>query len=332
MGKECGKFIVSLDFELMWGVRDVVTIDAYGEHIRGVHTALPKLLEYFKKYHINGTFATVGLLFFENKEELVANLPEVKPQYTDANLSPYGNYIDQFVGTDTKSDPYHYGPGLIELIKTTPGQEIATHTFCHYYCLEPGQTLEDFKHDLLSAIRIANKRGIHIETIIFPRNQVNEAYLEVCRQHGIKSYRHNEESWIYAARNNENERLSRRSLRLLDAYINISGHHCYTDSYMAASVPYSMPSSRFLRPYSKRLKWLEGLRLNRITEGMSHAAKNNLTYHLWWHPHNFGINHDENFAFLEKILMHYQHLNTKYSFSSLNMSELAKRLYESTGK
>jgi peptidoglycan/xylan/chitin deacetylase (PgdA/CDA1 family) len=316
----------------MWGVRDVVTIDTYGQHIRGVHTALPELLRYFKKYHINGTFAAVGLLFFENKEELMNNLPAVKPNYNDPNLSPYGDYIDKFVGSDTASDPYHYGPRLIELIKNTPGQEIATHTFCHYYCLEPGQTLDDFKHDLQSAISIAKKRGITIETIIFPRNQVNEKYLEVCREHGIKSYRHNEESWLYTARNNENERLLRRSLRLVDAYFNISGHHCYTDSCMSASFPYSMPSSRFLRPYSSRLKWLEGLRLHRITEGMTHAAKNNLTYHLWWHPHNFGINQDKNFAFLEKILIHYTHLNEKYSFTSLNMSELSKRLYESAGK
>ena len=39
-----GKFIISLDFELMWGVRDLVTIDTYGQHVAGVHEAMPKML------------------------------------------------------------------------------------------------------------------------------------------------------------------------------------------------------------------------------------------------------------------------------------------------
>ena len=59
---------------------------------------------------------------------------------------------------------------------------------------------------------------------------------------------------------------------------------------------------------------------------MTYAAKNNCTYHLWWHPHNFGINQDENFSFLEKILMHYKQLNKEYQFQSYTMSELAKSL------
>jgi hypothetical protein len=56
---------------------------------------------------------------------------------------------------------------------------------------------------------------------------------------------------------------------------------------------------------------------------MTYAAKNNLTYHLWWHPHNFGMDQDENFIFLEKILTHFQFLNTKYNFQSYTMSSLA---------
>ena len=42
---------------------------------------------------------------------------------------------------------------------------------------------------------------------------------------------------------------------------------------------------------------------------MTYAARNNLTYHLWWHPHNFGVHQNENFSFLEEILSHYDKLN-----------------------
>jgi peptidoglycan/xylan/chitin deacetylase (PgdA/CDA1 family) len=326
MNKYTGKFIVSLDFELMWGVRDAVSVKAYGHNIRGVHQALPGILDYFKKYNICGTFAAVGLLFFESKEELLNNLPEQKPQYKDQHLSPYGTYITENVGTDSYDDPYHFAPYLIQLIKNTPNQEVGTHTFSHFYCLEEGQTVEDFSEDLKAAIAIANKRGINITSIIFPRNQTNDNYLEVCASMGITNYRSNEDSWIYSAQSIGNESLLKRFFRLGDTYFNISGHHCYTDAYMQSNPIINIPSSRFLRPYSPRLRLLEGLRLRRIKNGMTHAAKNGLLYHLWWHPHNFGINHEQNFSFLEKILEHYTYLNKKYGFTSYTMSGMANLL------
>lgn len=321
-----GKFIISLDFELMWGVRDIVTIDTYGQHIAGVHTAIPKMLACFQRHNIRATFATVGFLFFNTKEELLNNLPVRKPNYKIKNLSPYGDYMIQNVGNDHISDPYHFAPDLIRLIQDTPGQEIGTHTFSHYYCLEEWQTVDDFKEDLEVAIATARRSGISITSIVFPRNQFNNKYLQVCREAGIITYRNNEESWLYNARSGAKESLLRRALRLLDAYVNLTGHHCYTDEYMLASFPVNIPSSRFLRPYMARLQFLDWLRLRRIKKSMTHAAKNNLMYHLWWHPHNFGINQLENFAFLEEILVHYRYLHEKYLFSSCTMTELANEL------
>ena len=332
MVKDSGTFVISLDFELMWGVRDVVSKETYGEHILGVHTVIPRLLNCFQRYNIRATFATVGFLYCQDKNEINCFLPAKIPDYSDANLSPYGTYLQNVVGDGYSDDPYHFGWPLVQMIQKTPGQELGTHTFSHYYCLEPGQTSEDFKYDLECAIRLAESKNIAIKTIIFPRNQVNEEYLELCRQHNITSYRHNELSWLYEARSYKNESYLRRMFRLLDSYANISGHHCYLDSYMASSYPYNIPSSRFLRPFSKKLKWFEWLRLKRITHSMTYAAKNKCCYHLWWHPHNFGINQDENFAFLEKILQHYQYLNKKYSFASLNMGEVSQRLESTYGK
>jgi phenylacetate-coenzyme A ligase PaaK-like adenylate-forming protein len=91
-------------------------------------------------------------------------------------------------------------------------------------------------------------------------------------------------------------------------------------------MPIDIPSSRFLRPFSKKLKILDSLRLNRIKSGMTYAAKNKLTYHLWWHPHNFGVNQIENFEFLDKVLTHYKTLNTKFNFQSYTMTNLATNI------
>jgi hypothetical protein len=320
-----GKFVISLDFELMWGVRDKKTKKTYGENILGVHKVIPGLLEIFKKYQIKATFSTVGFLFFETKDELMANIPFLKPLYKDQNLSPYNGYYET-LGDDYKSDKYHFAPNLIREIQKYPGQEVGTHTFSHYYCLEQGQTIEAFREDIKSAISIAKKYNINLTSLVFPRNQFNEEYLNVCLELGICCYRGNEISWIYKAKNDEDENHIRRGFRLLDAYVNLSGHNCYSDQFLKSKMPINIPSSRFLRPFSRKLNFLDGLRLARIKSGMTYAAKNNLTYHLWWHPHNFGINHIENFDFLEKILQHYEKLNKKFGFTSYTMTQLAIQL------
>jgi peptidoglycan/xylan/chitin deacetylase (PgdA/CDA1 family) len=320
-----GKFVISLDFELMWGMRDKHTIETYGKNIAAVHEIIPKLLEKFNVYNIRATFATVGFVFFENKDELIRHIPSKKPQYSNNNLSPYDCYFDK-IGENYKEDMYHYAPLLIKNIQEYPKHEIGTHTFSHYYCLEDGQKIQDFEDDLKSAITIADKKGIKLTSLVFPRNQFNDYYLKVCKDLGIICYRGNQNSWLYTARNDNNETLFRRGLRLLDAYINISGHNCYSDDSLKEKIPLNIPASRFLRPYSKKLKIVEAFRLKRIKSDMRYAAKNRMTYHLWWHPHNFGNNQKANFLFLDKILKYYQKLNKKYNFQSYTMTDLAKEL------
>ncbi len=326
MDLQNGHFVISLDFEIMWGVRDIVTLQTYGNHLRGVHQVIPKTLSIFKEFGIHGTFSIVGLLFFKTKEEMMAHLPGRLPEYGNANLSPYGNYMLSEVDDNYINDIYHFAPLLIKMIQDTPGQEIGTHTFSHYYCLEEGQTIEDFKADLTAAIVIAKKYGIQISSIIFPRNQFNQDYLQICKDAGLIAYRGNELSWLYRARKGNKESLIRRLFRLTDAYINLTGHNCSTHNKMASAFPINIPSSRFLRPYSAKLKPFDGLRIRRIKKGMTYAAINNGVYHLWWHPHNFGINQDENFLILREILMHYDLLNKKYGFTSITMSDLANQL------
>ncbi|MBC6988307.1 polysaccharide deacetylase family protein [Hymenobacter sp. BT491] len=324
IASEKGKFVISLDFEINWGVRDQQTLAQYGPNLLGVRQAVPAMLALFAEYKLRVTWATVGLLFFANKREMLAHLPTVRPEYADPKLSPY--LALDAVGEDEASDPYHFGLSLIEQIRRTPGQEMATHTFCHYYCLERGQTPEAFRHDLQAAQRIATEQGLELRSLVFPRNQHNSSYLSICQELGITSYRGNEASWIYKERNEEEQTLYKRGARLLDAYVNLSGHNCHAMSDIARSFPYNIPASRFLRPWSGRMKVLEGLRLKRILSGMEHAARHGLVFHLWWHPHNFGANLPENMAVLQRIAEHYQHLQTAYGMESLSMRDIADRL------
>ena len=117
-----------------------------------------------------------------------------------------------------------------------------------------------------------------------------------------------------------------RAGRLLDSYLNISGYHTYDLAEIASSKPYDIASSRLLRPYSSKLRFLESFKLKRITPAMSYAARNGRLFHLWWHPHNFGINTDRNLAFLEKILLHFKRLNHEFGMRTLNMGEVSDLL------
>src|SRR5262249_19532008 len=113
-----GAFVISLDFELLWGVRDNRTIADYGANILRVREVVPALLDLFAERNIACTWATVGLLFFSTNAAMRAALPTRKPRYSDARLSSY-NYLDE-VGSDEESDPYYYGLSLIKRILDHP--------------------------------------------------------------------------------------------------------------------------------------------------------------------------------------------------------------------
>jgi peptidoglycan/xylan/chitin deacetylase (PgdA/CDA1 family) len=324
---EPGAFVISLDFEIMWGVCDKPDIRSYYlDNLLGVRRVIPSLLDMFTQYGIRASFATVGMLFAGTRDELQRHLPELKPQYNNKLLSPYIHEIDA-VGENENTDPFHYASSLINMIAQTPGQEVGCHTFCHYYCLEDGQTIAAFEADIDAALRIAANKSITLKSLVFPRNQFNDSYLEVLRKFGFTSYRGNEQSWMYQARNRQDEKLFRRMCRLADSYVNLSGHHIYHwDSFKGKGPLFNIPASRFLRPYNRKLKRLEGLRLKRILNDMTTAAKQKAIYHVWWHPHNFGVQLEENLEFLRRILTHYQDLQQKYAFESLTMSEVATKL------
>ena len=313
-----GIFTISLDFELFWGVRDHRTLENYGENIRNVHQVVPRLLELFTKYNVHCTWATVGFLFFKEKQEMLSYLPAQRPGYYKKEYDPYP-YLEQ----NELENKYHFAPALIEQIKKTPGQEIGTHTFSHFYTLEKNTTIGQFKSDLQAAIKIAKERGVEINSIVFPRNQYSGEHINACLQEGIRIYRGNELSGAYRPISRESENIARKGIRFADAYLNITGNHCHP--VPAAGNIINIPASRFLRPYKPKLKMFDGLKLDRIKQGIKFAADRGLIYQLWWHPHNFGKYMDENFNFLEQVLKFYQQVNRKEKIESLNLMEMYLR-------
>lgn len=315
-----GVLVISLDFELMWGNIESWTTDGYGNtNIAHVRDVFDRLLPLLDKYGVKVTVGTVGLIMQNGVDDGI--MPEMTPTYKRAELSPYNGLLDNI---DAKDKSLYFAPDIVAKLKASPYIEVGSHTYCHYYCWEDGQTVGQFEADIKKAIETAHDHGITLRSIIFPRNEVNDDYLAVCAKHGFTSYRGNALKYFNHTKTGLEE-YRQRLCRLIDAYMNIGGYTSYKLE-SGNSLLLNIRASRFIRPYSPKLAFLDNLRIRRIRKEMEHAAKNGEVYHLWWHPHNMGAYIDESMGFLEKMLIAFTQCHEKYGMRSITMNELYKAL------
>jgi hypothetical protein len=249
------------------------------------------------------------------------HLPDLRPEYDDERLNPY-SALDE-VGEDERDDPFHYAGSLLDAIAEARGQQIATHTFSHYYCLEHGQTRYTFIADLRAAAAIGERYGNVTEALVFPRGQDNPAYRSALESVGVRVFRSPPSFFPYRARRAGEDRLAYRGLRLLDSYVPLGGR--YGDQSRAdANGLVPLRAGPFLRPYSRRLRHLQPIRMHRLNDAMRDAARRGRDFHLWWHPHNFGTHTRENLAMLRDVLREYRVLRERYGWPSRNMGEAAR--------
>ncbi|UZH55506.1 polysaccharide deacetylase family protein [Salinimicrobium tongyeongense] len=314
-----GAFVISLDFELLWGVFDVVDYKKKVEYFENTRKFVPLVLKSFEQYGIHATWAVVGMLFNDSWEEWKSNYPAETPSYNNPSLSAY-RFGESIISSKTKD--LVFAPQLIQQIKETPGQEVGTHTYSHYYCREQGQRKEEFALDLHKALEVAKKLNIKLSSLVFPRNQFKVEYLKICMDMGIKNVRSNPVSWYW--QDTQSISFSTRLFRSGDAYLPF-GKKTYSISEipLKSGLPVEQMASRFFRPVEGNW-FLRKLKLERIKNEMTMAAKNQEIYHLWWHPHNFGDCPAESLIDLNLILDHFYDLQKKYDFQTANMEEIGE--------
>ena len=315
-----GSLIISLDFELIWGIFDHVEITYKVDYFNNTLDAIPKMLELFSTNKINVSWATVGMLYNENWEEWHANIPSEIPTYQRSELDAY-NYGKK--NQNSGFDKFFFAPNLIRLIQSTPYQEIGTHTYSHFYCLEKGQTIIQFDADIFQAKKVASQFNISLNSLVFPRNQFNKEYLEVCEKHGIETVRTNPDTWYWDT--TKPDTLVRKVFRSGDAYFPF-GKKSFRDDSLKKETVFCQPASRFLRPQSK-YDLLNSLRLTRIKYEIIQAAKNGEAYHLWWHPHNFGLDKDGALKALAEIIEVFNMCREEFGMESLSMKQYRDRFF-----
>lgn len=310
-----GALVISLDFELVWGLFDHIEIKDKVTYFNNTLEAIPQILRLFDKNSIHATWATVGMLFNENWEEWHSNIPEIMPTYTRKEFDAYEyGKRHQELGLEK----FFFAPHLIKSIQNVVGQEIGTHTYSHYYCLEKGQTKVQFEADIAQCVKIASKFDIELKSLVFPRNQFNKEYLEICLINQIETVRSNPNYWYWDT--SKKETLAIKLARTGDAYLPL-GRKSYTGESLNASKVLCQPASRFLRPQNS-IHFLNSTRLNRIKSEMIQAAKKGEIYHLWWHPHNFGVDVSGSIKTLEAIIETFKFCSETYGMESFTMKEL----------
>ncbi|MCX2980381.1 hypothetical protein EYC98_05785 [Halieaceae bacterium IMCC14734] len=323
-----GRFIISLDFELMWGMRDSQRSGDYRPNIVGAHQAIPCLLQLFERYKIAATWATVGLLLAQNKTEMQAAIASASEatEGQDPHHHALVSYVARQVGDDARNDPLHFGGDLVQQIISVERQELASHTLSHYCCLEPGASAAGFVGDMTAAITLFAQRNLNARSLVFARNQLAEEHLAALPALGIYNFRGNPSHPLYRERPSGTLNRGIRALRLADSLLPLTGPADANDE--PAATPLNLPGSRFLRPWSPSWAAIYPLHLRRIRREMTAAARQNSDYHLWWHPHNFGLHRQRQLHNLEQLLQHQRSLSEHYGWHSANMQECGEAVQQ----
>ncbi len=308
------KLVISIDFELFWGVAESRSIAGYRNNIEGEWDAIPKMLKLFRRYDIRATWATVGMLMCRNYEQWREIRPSVMPSYKNPRSSTY--FLDSIV---RENPELFFGRALVEQILETQGQEIASHSYSHFSCCEKGATPEQFAADLACARQVGSEMGVKYRSFVFPRNQIQDAYLTELKTFDYLVFRGNPKHWLHRNGHFVAGSHAGRGVRLVDSYLPISGNQVVKASSVSGLIDLS--ASLLLRPWSRPFSVLEPIRLLRLKRAMKAAADEGGIFHLWWHPHNFGINTKENMLVLESLLQYFACLRDKNGMKSARMDD-----------
>jgi peptidoglycan/xylan/chitin deacetylase (PgdA/CDA1 family) len=302
-----GTITISIDFELRWGLHDQLRFDTerYRKNLEEVPRVIPDLLQALAQHGVRATWAMVGALACTDWTDYFRRAP-APPRYQD----PHFTFDKRYAEIDP--DGYlHFAPSLVDMIAKCPGQEIGTHTFSHLFLGEAGVSAADVEADLSAAIQIHEERvGSAPVSLVFPRNQC--AFLDVSRAKGIRIWRGNERDWYF----NRNDSRSRSTLvrgrHVLDA---INPWTC-----RAAPLEGDMTrSSLFFRPSLPDYLW--PLHVRKIENSVS-VMKPGDVFHMWFHPHNFGIDRVKRLARLQQVLAVMAELAHRRKLEFRSMREL----------
>lgn len=281
--------VISLDFELRWGVHDRLglNMNEYRGNLENVQLVVPALLQLFTQRKLRVTWACVGALGCNNWAEYFSRAP-APPNYEQSALKVNPRYAD----LDPEGRLY-FAPELLKLINKCQGQELGTHTFSHIYACEQGVCKEDIRADLL-AVKLLWQEKFHCQpvSLVFPKNQ--HGFLATVKEAGIGIWRGNESPWYHAntISNSPVGNVLSKAFRFKDGINPFIKRAELLQGDMTRS-------SLFLRLNLSELLWK--LHFARIKRELGSLQEGQI-FHIWCHPHNFGADMSQRLARMGDVL------------------------------
>lgn len=301
------KFILSLDCEGKWGMADAIT--AYHDHhltTAKLRDAYVRLLALFHRYELPVTFAFVMAFLLSDEE-----------QREDEHLFPHCaqgvEWLRHFRAAQAADSLEGWTlPELLDLVQADARHEVACHGFSHLP-LDGNTTPQASAAKEFAACRdVADRRGLNLETLVYPRNQIG--HVSLLGKYGFRGFRH---------------RLRRRAgragqLMALAAEWNVrqaaQPSPAY-DPYGAIDIPsgfffnWRVGARRLVPPAVTALRWKRMI---------DHAGEEDVV-HLWLHPHNI-ITGPETYDVLERVLRNVADMRDRGRLETMTQADYCRDL------
>jgi peptidoglycan/xylan/chitin deacetylase (PgdA/CDA1 family) len=319
-----GAFVLSFDFELIWGTLDKRGPEGFRRACeRERSEVFGPLLNLLEEYEIPATWCVLGHLMLDSCEPVDGRKhPEiVRPTHA---WQP-GDWFTHDPSSDEDRAPIFYGRSLVErLLEARVAQEIGCHSFSHVIFGDPGCSRETAESEVRACVQAAAALGITPRSFAFPRNRVG--HLDVLRQYGFTCFRGPEPTW-YMGGGRAPGRL-RRAAHLADVVAARRPPVVVPERTQGLiNIPASM---MFFPAHGVRRHIPVSRRVRRALKGVERAAREQRIMHLWFHPTNLADETAAMLAGLRSVFAEVARRRERGELDVLSMGELAAR--ETTGQ
>ena len=318
-----GAFVLSLDFELIWGTLDKRGPEGFRRACeRERSEVFGAFLSLLEEFEIPATWCVLGHLMLDSCVPVNGRKhPEiVRPTHAWQQ----GDWFAHDPSSDEDRAPIFYGRSLVErLLEARVAQEIGCHSFSHVIFGDPGCSRETAESEVRACVQAAGELGITPRSFAFPRNRVG--HLDVLRQYGFTCFRGPEPTW-YMGGGRAPGRL-RRAAHLADVVVARRPPVVVPELTQGLiNIPASM---MFFPAHGVRRHIPVSRRVRRALKGVERAAREQRIMHLWFHPTNLADETDAMLAGLRSVFAEVARRRERGELDVLPMGELAAR--EATG-
>lgn len=264
-----GKFCISIDLELGWGVRHRPSREYFQRCIHHEREVVRRLLAAFARYDVAVTWAIVGRLLV--------------PGPAPVDAAGFGERL-------------WYAPDVVDaIVAARPAHDIGSHGFEHLSATALDAAA--FRADVEAARDVHRAQGLDFSSFVFPRNHI--AHVGLLAALGPRVFRGEDQGWATEARRRLGTRAGRVA-NLLDKALPLPPVAVRTRRHGAlVELPGSM---QLLGRQGPRRLISSFSTLAKIEQGLSAARARCATFHLWFHPSNFYYAMEPQLELLTRVL------------------------------